>query len=309
MPVAINARGLSRRALVLSGAAALSASRAKPATAAPPTPVDLELKDAYTFLVAGLDTRTVEGPENTDVIMVSRVELLNRRVRTISFPRDLLVEIPGHGQLKINAAYNLGSKANGHDWNAGAALFTETIEHNFGMEIDGVVMTDLKGLPGIVDALGGISVVNPYDLIDDAYPTSNYGTKEIYYPAGPLELTGEQALEFARTRHMDGDEGRVMRQHLVLAAMLKAAQQPERLANLPAIVKAGREYVSTNIPLEVQAQLVSAVPRIPVENLVWGTVIDFLWGENTADGGWNYMADWSYLPVHVRGWLGVGPKG
>lgn len=99
-----------------------------------------------------------------------------------------------------------------------------------------------------------------------------------------------------------------MRQQLVLTAMLEAAQKPEVLTKLPAIVEAGRALVSTNIPPGVQAQLVSAVPIIPVENVVWGNVIEFHWGATTADGGWNYEADWSYLPVHARGWLGVGPK-
>ena len=51
-------------------------------------------------------------------------------------------------------------------------------------------------------------------------------------------------------------------------------------------------------------------PRIAPERLVAG---DLCVGERSrqlteqmADGGWNYMTDWSYLPAHVRGWLGVG---
>jgi LCP family protein required for cell wall assembly len=302
---------LTRRAFSLAGAAlggAAAFGLGSSLFASPAIPAALEKKDSYTFLVGGLDTRTVEEPENTDVIQIARVEIANQRVRTISLPRDLQVEIPGFGWDKINRAYDHGSKASNSDWNAGAALFEEMIEHNFGLEIDAVVTTNLHTMPGIVDALGGIRVVNPYDLADDAYPTPDYRTKEIFYPAGELTLDGEQALEFSRTRHMDGDEGRVMRQQLVLTAMLAAAQQPEILTNLPAIAEAGRKYVSTNIPLEIQAQLVSAVPTIPVENVVWGNVIEFLWGATIADGGWDYEADWSYLPVHVRGWLGVGPK-
>jgi LCP family protein required for cell wall assembly len=301
----------TRRAFSLAGAAmggAAALGLGSTLFAGQTIPATLEKKDSYTFLVGGLDTRTVEEPENTDVIQIARVEIANQRVRTISLPRDLQVEIPGYGRDKINRAYDHGSKANNSDWNAGAALFEEMIEYNFGLEIDAVVTTNLHTMPGIVDALGGVTVVNPYDLSDDAYPTPDYSTKEIFYPAGELTLNGEQALEFSRTRHMDGDDGRVMRQQLVLTAMLESAQRPENLAHLSAIAEAGREFVSTNIPLDIQAQLVSAVPMIPVENLVWGNVIEFLWGATTADGGWNYEADWSYLPVHVRGWLGVGPK-
>lgn len=299
-------RAFALAGMVLSAAGALG-SRAS-IFAQEATPAMLSRKEAYTFLVGGLDTRTVEEPENTDVIMVSRVEIANRRVRTISFPRDLHVDIPGHGLDKINAAYNTGSKRSNHDWNAGAALFKETIEHNFGLEIDAVITTSLETMPGVVEALGGVTVINPYDLYDAEYPTVDYGMKEIFYPAGMLTLNGEQALEFSRTRHMDGDEGRVMRQHLVLNALLASAQSPFNVRSLFRILEAGRTFVTTTIPLDIQGQLVEAVPYILPDQVVWGTVTDFLTGETTADGGWIYRADWNFLPVHVRGWLGVGPK-
>lgn len=316
---------LSRRAFALAGAlVAARGGLVKPqpghaqdsapgtyTTPEPPPesiafPTELGVQDAYTFVVAGLDTRGVEDDENTDVIMFSRVEVANRRVRTISIPRDLLSEIPGYGWMKINAAYNLGSKANNHDWNAGAALFRATIEWNFNFKVDGIVTTNLHKMPGVIDAMGGITVVNPYDLYDEAYPTPDFGVKEIFYPAGELRLNGEQALEFCRTRHMDFDEGRVMRQQLVLGACLAELQKPGNITKLPDIVAAGQEFVMTDIPADVQGHLVANVPNIDSSLVEWGNVVEFLWGETLADGGWNYMTDWTVLPVHVRGWLGVG---
>lgn len=270
------------------------------------TPTALQVQDAYTFVVAGLDTRGVEEDENTDVIMLARVEPINNRIRTVSIPRDLQAEIPGYGWMKINAAYNIGSKANNHDWNAGAALFRATIEWNFNFKVDGIVTTDLHKMPGVIDAMGGVTVINPYDLVDEAYPTADFGIKEIFYPEGELRLNGEQALEFSRTRHMDFDEGRVMRQQIVLNACLDELQKPENLTRLPEIVAAGQEFVMTDIPADVQGNLVTNVPNIDPALVEWGNVVEFLWGETLADGGWNYMTDWSFLPGHVRGWLGVG---
>lgn len=301
---------LSRRALALTGAALAGAGafRITPIFAAQDqdqeiVPADLSLKDVYTFLVAGLDTRTVEEPENTDVMMVSRVDLAAGTVRTMSFPRDLLVEIPGVGYDKINRAYDYGSKANNHDWNAGVALMVETFEHNFGLEIDAVATTNFQGLPAVVDALGGIRVENPYDVYDAEYPTADYGTKEIFYPAGPLELNGEQALEFGRTRHQDGDDGRVMRQQLILTALLEKAQDPSIIMNLPELVEAARDAVKTNIPRDVQVQLIAAVPGIDVANVYWGVMTQYLWGDTTASGMWVYQGDWSTLPGYVQTWL------
>lgn len=270
------------------------------------TPSALAVQDGYTFVVAGMDTRSAEEAENTDVIMLSRVEPIHQRVRTISIPRDLLCEIPGYGSHKINAAYDFGSKANNHDWNAGAALLRATIEWNFNFKVDGIVTTNLLKMPGVIDAIGGVTVINPNDVYDETYPTADYGTKEIFYPEGELRLNGEQALEFSRTRHMDGDNARILRQHLVLSACLAELQKPENLSRLPDIYEAGKEFVMTDIPADVQGHLVASVPDMNPDLVEWGTVVEFLWGETLADGGWNYMTDWSYLPAHVRGWLGVG---
>lgn len=272
-----------------------------------PVPSALQVQDAYTFLVAGMDTRGAEDAENTDVIMLSRVDVLNNRMRTISIPRDLLAEIPGVGWLKINAAYNIASKANNFDWNAGVDLFRRTIEWNFNFKVDGVVTTNLLKMPGVVDTIGGITVINPYDVVDETYPTADFGTKAIFYPEGELRLNGEQALEFSRTRHMDFDEGRVMRQRIVLSACLDELQKPANVTRIPQLVEAGREFVATDIPADVQGHLVASLPMMNPELVEWGTVVEFLWGETLADGGWNYMTDWSFLPAHVRGWLGIGP--
>lgn len=318
---------ISRRAFALAGAiAAARGGVIKPQAAvgqsadstpepySPPepppssvaTPTALQVQDAYTFIVGGLDTRGVEEDQNTDVIMLSRVDVANNRVRTISIPRDLLCTIPGYGEHKINSAYNIASKSNNLDWNAGAALFRATIEWNFNFKVDGIVTTNLHKMPGVIDAIGGVTVMNPTDLSDEAYPTADFGTKEIFYPAGELRLNGEQALEFSRSRHLDGDNARILRQHLVLGAALDELQEPENLGRLSAITEAGREFVMTDIPADVQGQLVASLPDMNPDVVEWGTVVEFLWGETLADGGWNYMTDWTYLPYHVRAWLGIG---
>jgi polyisoprenyl-teichoic acid--peptidoglycan teichoic acid transferase len=308
MPEFIDLR-LSRRKAILTAAAlaGTGAFRITPVAGQhenqTPVPAELEIKDVYTFVVAGLDTRTLDQPENTDVLMVSRVDLTSGTVRTMSFPRDLYLEIPGVGFDKINRAYDYGSKAANSDWNAGVALVAEMFSHNFGLEIDAVVTTNFNGLAAVVDALGGVTVDNPYDLYDAEFPTADLGYKEISYPAGVQTLNGEQAMEFCRTRHQDGDDGRVMRQQLVLTAMLEAAQEPATLTNLPELAEGASASVPTNIPAEGQAQLIDAVPTVDSANVIWGTMTDYLWGDTTDSGMWVYQGDWSILPGYVQGFL------
>jgi len=258
---------------------------------------------AYTFVVGGLDTRTVEQPENTDVLMVSRVDLDAGSVRTLSIPRDLYVEIPGVGYDKVTRAYDYGSKASGNDWRAGARLCADTIAHNFGVSVDGAALTTFGGFEAIVDAVGGVIVNNPYDLYDGEYPTLDYGYKEIFYPAGVLTLNGQQALEFCRTRHQDGDDGRVMRQHLVLAAIFEKVQDPAIVGDLPELIEATRDAVRTTIPADVQVALIGALPRISTGSLVFGSLTQYLWGDTVAGGMWVYQGDWSVLPGIVQAFL------
>lgn len=266
-------------------------------------PADLAVKDVYTFMVLGLDTRPDGQELNTDVMMVSRVNLTDNTVRTMSFPRDLYVEIPGLGADKINQAFKAVAENGKEDWMKGMSATRATFEHNFGLTIDAALSITFDGVEKVVDALGGVTVDNPYDLRDDTYPTMDYGTKEIFYPAGVQMLNGEQALEFMRTRHQDGDDGRVMRQQLVLTDLLLQAQRPENLEKLPEVVEATRDAVITNIPGEVQAQLIAAVPSIPVENVFWGTITHLLWGDTVAGGMWVYQGDWAQLPGHVQAFL------
>lgn len=267
------------------------------------TPAAVETKDIYTFLILGLDTRPDDQELNTDVMMVSRVNLVDNTVRTMSFPRDLYVEIPGIGANKINAAFKSVAE-NGHEqWMQGMSATRATFEHNFGLTIDAALSVRFQGVEEIVNLFGGVTIDNPYDLTDDNYPTMDYGTTQIFFPAGEIEVDGHEALQLMRTRHQDGDDGRVMRQQLVLSALLEAAQQPENIDKLPEMLEIGREHVITNIPMNVQTQLVAAAPGIPLENVQWGTITHLLWGDVVTGGMWVYQGDWTQLPGYVQGFL------
>jgi LCP family protein required for cell wall assembly len=302
---------LTRRAFAGAGALVGLIGAVAPNTsifAAQATPAALEEKDAYTFLVGGLDTRTLDEDQNTDTIMISRVDLVKHTVSTVSVPRDLYAQYWDGEWRKINGAYNLGNRESDLDWNVAAARFQEVIELNFNLVIDAVVTTDLRNMPRVVDAIGGVTVNNPYLVRDEEFPTIEYGTKTVEFPQGEQRLDGQQALEFCRTRKQDGDDGRIMRQHLTLVGLLEEAQKPEIVSRLPDLVEAGRKWVTTNIPLQVQGQLIAAVPDMSVEALTWERLALELWGAHTDAGEWIWEADWSTLPGYVRDALGVEPR-
>lgn len=262
-----------------------------------------DLQAPLTLVVAGLDSREVDQPENTDVFMLARVDVPNRLVRAISIPRDLYLEIPTYGYDKITRAYDFGSKSNNRSFKAGSALARDTVLANFGIATDGSVMTTFKGFEQIVDAMGGVKVVNPYDLYDSEYPTYDYGYKEIFYPAGEIRLSGAEALEFCRTRHQDGDDGRVMRQQLVIRALLERARDPELAPDLPRIMAENRSAIRTDLGASKQLALALAAPDFTNDGVEFGTLAGLVYPDTAPGGMWIYSGDWSQIPGYVEAFL------
>lgn len=288
-------QSVNRRWLVQSGAGALIASAAWRSPVA--TAQRGEDRDIATVVLAGLDTRTPEDPENTDVLLVARVDLAAGTVRAMSIPRDLYVVIPGVGKDKITTAYDYGIKADpDRDWRSGIRSTIATVERNFGLKIDGAAVTDFPGLPALVDAVGGITVDNPYVIYE---PDSD----AVMFPEGEIELDGDAALVFTRVRHQDGDDGRVMRQQLVLSALVDAARDSDLLEDVPALLDLVGDAVRIDLPLPLQLRFARAAPDLTAEDVTFGTMTDQLTEGETDDGKWIYEADWDTLPAYVQRWL------
>ena len=126
--------------------------------------------------------------QRSDTMMVVHVEPDAKKSFVVSFPRDLLVEIPGFGREQINAAYSLG----GHQ------LVIDTLAENFGIPIHHYVEIGLLAFVDIVNAIGSVPVYLP-GLVKDEFTGFALGV----YGAGCYEVDGEQALQYVRARHME----------------------------------------------------------------------------------------------------------
>jgi LCP family protein required for cell wall assembly len=307
--------GLARRFLMtpttrrmalkgLIGASALARSLRRQFAFAQDDDVEpADLTEPQTLIVGGLDSREKDQPENSDVLMIARVNLEARLVRAISIPRDLYIEIPGYGADKITRAYDFGSKAQDGKFKAGAELMKATVEQSFGIDVDNVILTTFQGFERLVDAFDGVELNNPYDLTDNEYPTIDYGYTSIFFPAGEITLDGEQALQFVRTRHQDGDPGRTMRQHLVLRALLDKATAPEYADKLWDVVKEHKKTVRTDLGPSRQLAYALAAPDFSNENVQFATLQDYVYDDTTANGMWIYSGVWDQIPAFTQGFL------
>ncbi len=148
----------------------------------------------------------------TDTVLLVQVPADGSGARVVSFPRDAWVMVPGHGQAKLNGAYDLGEEAVP---GSGPRTLVATVEHLSGMQVDHYVEVSLYGFVRITDALGGVEVCL-------AAPAKEEDAR-IDLPAGRQRLDGRQALAFVRQRKglPGGDLGRIRRQQYFLSAVTR----------------------------------------------------------------------------------------
>ena len=166
----------------------------------------------------GIDRRPNDDEgTRTDTMIIVSVDQDNKTASMLSIPRDLWVPIPGHGNNRINTAYFFGDQDRPDQ--GGPPLFKQAVLEDLGIKVDYFIEVDFNGFQSIVDALGGITIDVKKPLIDNQYPTEDYGIKRIYIPAGIQRMDGQTALEYARSRHQDSDLGRNQRQQDVILAV------------------------------------------------------------------------------------------
>lgn len=249
-------------------------------------------KTALNILVLGVDKRADGGDQNADVIIIAHLDLVNHRLSGVSLPRDLEVDIPGIGPDKINGAYNYGVVASPDDPVAGVAKVRDTVESLFGIPIDGYVLVDFSGFSDVVDAMGGITVDVPYEIVDNEYPTEDYGVTSIHFDPGVQKLDGEQALIYVRTRHADSDDARRQRQLDVIRAIFEQGKSIKSIANADEIILSAGGAMQTSFDLEEQLTLARIAYEMSDGDIHLTTLgeplLQAAWSE---DGRWIYTGD------------------
>jgi LCP family protein required for cell wall assembly len=159
-------------------------------------PAGNPLTSANNILVLGSDRRQKDSKEpgaettgfgRSDTIMLIRTG--GGHAARLSIPRDTIVEIPGHGLEKINAAHEFG----------GPALSVSVIEHWLGVPVNHVVEVNFEDFPQLIDAMGGVSYTGGC-IVSKLDGGAANGGFTLRLPAGTHHLNGEQALALSRTR-------------------------------------------------------------------------------------------------------------
>ena len=228
------------------------------------------------ILVMGLDRRPGESglAYRTDTMMLLSLDRDTNSLGILSIPRDLYVDVPGYSSLqRINSAMVLGEL---EQPNYGPTLAMQTVQYNFGMPIHNFIALDFQAVTDLVDALGGVDIEVPYDIVDYEYPDMNFGYDPLILRAGLQHLDGQTALKFARTRHGDNDFERARRQQIVLYAVrdrvLNLNMLPQLVVQSPSMFAALADNVYTGLTLDQIIQLVFTLKDIPSASIRTGVV-------------------------------------
>lgn len=282
-------------------------------------------------LLFGEDTRSGMETGNSDTMVLLSVDTRHQKIKMLSFMRDTYVEIPGHGENRINAAYTLG----------GAALTVSTIQKNYGIKIDRYAVVDFSSFRKIIDVIGGLDVeltAEEVDYINWQYwinrqteykeaegEYKEYIRSQLKYnwfylpeeekpinkntltfknngedePTAIVHLNGSQTLWHARNRGEDGicsgdDFTRTKRQREVISLILNSLKKSDVGTLLSIIYEIG-PLITTNVKTSEITDLAGELPTY----LKYPIISEAAPAVNTI-GSTFYFSDYAH-PVYING--------
>jgi polyisoprenyl-teichoic acid--peptidoglycan teichoic acid transferase len=240
---------------------------------------DWDGSDRINIALYGVDSREEGEPARSDTIIIVTIDPETNEVGMMSIPRDLVVEIPGLGREKINAAYAQG----------GRALTRAVVEYHFDINIHYYAEVDFNGFISIVDTIGGVLIDNPAVLKDD-----NYEWTRVYFPTGPQLMDGQTALRYVRTRYDDNDFARGQRQQQVLRAMRQQGIRLNLITQARSLLQDIEENFRTDLSMRQSLALARMANDIDGEDIQSHSIIEC----TSEDYGPNYyylIPDWDCI--------------
>ena len=258
--------------------------------------IDYQEVDGITnVLLLGTDARTLDEAARADSIIIATLDNNNKNIRLTSLFRDTLVNIPGHGEGKLNAALAYG----------GPELLIETIRNTYGINLDKYIIINFWGFEAIIDQMGGLEFdVEDYMLeeLNKYIGESTGGNDCPVTEAGVQILNGKQALSYARIRKGVGDEyARTDRQREVLIKVAEKLKETKPSKYL-GIMNSMLDYIKTNIdPIEAlnMAYTIYKFPALEIEQLQI-PIPELADGRLYKNLGWVFLMDTEQNAKYLR---------
>lgn len=217
--------------------------------------------EPITALIIGEDRRPGESSGGrSDTMMMVRIDPRTKTISLLSFPRDLIVDVPGYGRRPINEAYDIGQEP----------LALATVKELTGVQINYLIPVDFRAFNRIVGTFGGVwlPIDRRYYNVNDGTEAHNY--MSINIQPGYQLLRGNDSLAFARFRHLDSDLIRISRQQTFVREFKKRVDNwglATRLIEVISILRDNIKILGSNKkPADAKTlleygQLMASIPR------------------------------------------------
>ncbi|GAC1413007.1 MAG: hypothetical protein NVSMB66_3750 [Candidatus Doudnabacteria bacterium] len=245
---------------------------------------DIKNKKRINILILGYGGEGHDGAFLTDTMLLLSIDTENNKLSYLPIPRDLWIKIPTKGYdgsyAKINAAYPIGMDAAHYPYKlsqfsgieGGGNLSKYAVSEVIGQPVDYYASFDFFAFKKIVDSLGGVEVDVQNSFTDYTFPSSDLNAngplcsaedsassnsicryKKIHFDQGPQLMSGDRALDYARSRHALGTEGsdfsRSKRQQRLVSAIERKSFSAGGLVNVLGWMDSIQGHLKTNLSL------------------------------------------------------------
>lgn len=259
----------------------------------------------------------------TDSITIASLDPVNKNITLISIPMNLWVSVPGHGAMTINSVWQNGvtnflhTKSIGTNnpdaIKAGYSEVDQTISSSLGVNIDYNVIANETAFKQFINSINGVPIYVPVSLSDSSLAKTN-GWNSLISQKGWMTLTGNQALNYSRSKRQVSTSTIYTRQRSILVALkqkvitLGIVTDAQKLAQL---ISTLGDNISTDLNLNDaygifglisninQDQITSAGLLEPDQNYLTQTYISGQAVEVPSAGQFNYTAIQSYIRSQI----------
>ncbi len=217
------------------------------------------------ILLGGDDELTNDGSVRTDTMIIVSINRDTNTVSMLSLPRDLFVYIPTvNGAMeRLNVVYGFGEAIGWTD--GGFGLLRQTIAYNFGINVHYYAKVDFSGFKDLIDTLDGVEIAvdcpyQDYQLIgaevpDGAVIADDEGLQTLN--VGVYQMSGGQALWYARTRLNSSDFDRGRRQQQLLRAIWRKGLNSLSITTAPQLYDQMLDIIETDMGVN---EFISLIP-------------------------------------------------
>lgn len=255
------------------------------------------------ILLLGIDINPQNGTDGrSDTMMLMSIDNKTKHIRLASFLRDTLIEIPGKGKAKLNAAYIPAHKdANGNVVKGDPSRLVATLQNNYRIHIDNYVTVNTESFREVIDAVGGIDVPKVSvleangkggmnDVIKREWPKKDWVTVK---PGSNVHMDGKVALIYARIREADSDFARTGRQRQVVELLVSKVKSMG-LGELNKLVNDFAPKIQTDLSTTDLAYLVGIAGTVSNYKMQTAQIPQngtFVEDNNTKGYGWVEIPD------------------